>query len=174
MICISDREYVNPLGFPNPSSLKITCLGKICKFLLFFFLMPELINYFILFIYLFIYISWVQLFLVPVEYSWPCVALRWRFGDCLASYRFLSTDGLWFTQGRWWSHCPHLRALLWHSCPSDQMRFCVLLRYCRAYTDILMQTAIEDYANISDCALEWGNRAGSWEPQPQMPSQHDP
>lgn len=27
---------------------------------------------------------------------------------------------------------------------------------------------------MSDCALEWGNRAGSWELQLQLPSQHDP
>lgn len=55
--------------------------------------MTELINYFILFIYLYS-ISWVLLFLVPVEYLWPCVALRWRFGDSLATYRLWGTGGL--------------------------------------------------------------------------------
>lgn len=172
MICISDRVCVNPLGFPNPTSLEIMRLSKICKFV-HFCKMTELINYSILFIYLYS-ISWVQLFLVPVEYLWPCVALRWRFGDCLAAYRFLGTDGLPLTQGRWQSHCPHLGPLLWPSSPSSQMTAYVLLRYCRAWTDLLMQTGIEDYANMSDCALEWGNRAGSWELQPQLLSQHDP
>jgi len=59
--------------------------------------MPELINYFILFMYVDSF-CWVQLFLVPAEYLWLCVALRWWFGDYLATYRFLDTAGLWFTQ----------------------------------------------------------------------------
>lgn len=46
--------------------------------------MTELINYFILFIYLYS-VSWVQLFLVPVEYLWFYVALVGRFGECLAT-----------------------------------------------------------------------------------------
>ena len=83
--------------FPNPISWQIMCLSKICKFDVHFCKMPELINYFILFMYVDSF-CWVQLFLVPAEYLWLCVALRWWFGDYLATYRFLDTAGLWFTQ----------------------------------------------------------------------------
>lgn len=76
MICISDRVCVIPSDSPNPTSLQIMCLSKICKFDVHFCKMPELINYLILFLCLDSF-GWIQLFVLPAEYLRLCVALRW-------------------------------------------------------------------------------------------------